>query len=100
MGRLFTVWGYIRKYKYVAATIIFLLIIGVLDENSLWVRFHRRVEIANTASFPPVSPVSEITLTFICPATIAARQQSLALPEVEIHSSTSPSFPSPITCCA
>ena len=50
MGRLFTVWGYIRKYKYVAATIIFLLIIGVLDENSLWVRFHRRVEIANMRS--------------------------------------------------
>lgn len=50
MGRLFTVWGYIRKYKYVAAAIIFLLIIGVLDENSLWVRFHRRVEIANMRS--------------------------------------------------
>lgn len=50
MGRLFTIWGYIRKYKYVAAAVIFLLIIGVLDENSLWVRFHRKAEIANLRS--------------------------------------------------
>ena len=46
MGRLLTIWGYIRRYKYVAATLIFLLILGVLDENSLWVRFHRKAEIA------------------------------------------------------
>lgn len=47
MGRLLTIWSYIRKYKYVAATLVFLLIIGVLDENSLWVRFQRKSEIAN-----------------------------------------------------
>lgn len=46
MGRLFSIWGYISRYKYVAATLVFLLILGVLDENSLWVRFQRRSEIA------------------------------------------------------
>lgn len=46
MGRLITFWGYIRKYKYVAAFLIFMLILGVLDENSLWVRYGRRAEIA------------------------------------------------------
>lgn len=47
MERLFTIWSYIRKYKYVAAALVFLLIIGVLDENCLWVRYGRRSEIAN-----------------------------------------------------
>ena len=47
MGRLLTIWSYIRKYKYVAAALVFLLIIGVLDENSLWVRYQRKSEIAN-----------------------------------------------------
>ena len=47
MGRLLTIWSYIRKYKYVAASLVFLLIIGVLDENSLWVRFGRKADIAN-----------------------------------------------------
>lgn len=46
MGRLITFWGYIRKYKYVAAFLIFMLILGVMDENSLWVRHGRRAEIA------------------------------------------------------
>lgn len=47
MGRLFTLWGYIRRYKYVVAIVIFLLILGALDENSLWVRYQRQVEIGN-----------------------------------------------------
>lgn len=47
MGRLLTLWGYIRRYKYLVALVIFLLILGVLDENSLWVRYQRQVEIDN-----------------------------------------------------
>lgn len=47
MGRLFTLWSYIRRYKSVVAILIFLLIVGVLDENSLWVRYERLVEIGN-----------------------------------------------------
>ena len=47
MGKLLTFWWYIRRYKYVVALLIFLLILGVLDENSLWVRYQRRVEISN-----------------------------------------------------
>ena len=47
MGRLITFWNYIRRYKYWAALLIFLLILGVLDENSLWSRYERRMEINN-----------------------------------------------------
>lgn len=47
MGKLFTFWCYIRRYKYVVAFLIFMLILGVVDENSLWVRYQRRVEIGN-----------------------------------------------------
>lgn len=44
MGRLITIWNYIRRYKYLAAIFIFLLIIGILDENSLYTRYQRRLE--------------------------------------------------------
>ena len=47
MGRLFTFWNYIRRHKYLVAILIFLLIVGVVDENSLWVRYDRQVEIGN-----------------------------------------------------
>lgn len=47
MSRLLTVWNYIRRYKYLVAVVVFLLIIGVLDENSLYTRYQRRVEIGN-----------------------------------------------------
>ncbi len=47
MGRLVTFWNYIRRYKYLTAIVIFLLIIGFLDENSLYTRYQRRLEISN-----------------------------------------------------
>ena len=47
MGRLLTFWNFVRRYKYVVALLVFLLIIGVLDENSLYTRYQRRVEIGN-----------------------------------------------------
>ncbi len=47
MGRLLTFWGFIRKYKYLAAIIVFLFIVGLLDENSWYTRYHRQVEIGN-----------------------------------------------------
>ena len=47
MGRLLTLWNFVRRYKYVAAILIFLLIIGVLDENSLYTRYQRRMDISN-----------------------------------------------------
>ncbi|MCR5820566.1 MAG: septum formation initiator family protein [Bacteroidaceae bacterium] len=46
MDRLYSVWNIVRRYKYVAAILLFLLIIGVIDENSWWVRHQRRAEIA------------------------------------------------------
>lgn len=46
MGRLNSIWMFIRQHKYAFATIIFLLIIGVVDENSLYVRYQRKMEIA------------------------------------------------------
>lgn len=45
MGRLYGIWNFIRQHKYAFAVLIFLLIIGALDENSLYVRYQRRLEI-------------------------------------------------------
>lgn len=46
MGRLNSIWNFIRAHKYAFAVLIFLLIIGVLDENSLYVRYQRQLEIS------------------------------------------------------
>lgn len=45
MEKLLNVWGYIRKHKYMITLGTFLLIIGVLDENSLIQRASHRAEI-------------------------------------------------------
>ena len=50
MGRFITCWNYIRRYKYLAAILVFLLIIGCRDENSLYTRYQRNVEIGTLKS--------------------------------------------------
>lgn len=45
MEKLLNVWTYIRKHKYMITLGTFLLIIGVLDENSLIQRASHRAEI-------------------------------------------------------
>ena len=51
MGRLLSFWNrYIRRYKYAVAFVLFFLVIGVFDENSLLVRYHRRMDISNLKS--------------------------------------------------
>ena len=48
MGHLLTFWNrYVRRYKYAVAFLVFMVIIGVVDENSLLVRYQRRVDIGN-----------------------------------------------------
>lgn len=47
MGKLSTVWNYIRRHKYGIVIVFFILLMGFLDENSLWERYHHRVELNN-----------------------------------------------------
>ena len=47
MEHFFTFWNFIRRHKYAVAIVIFLFIIGLFDENSLYSRYQRRVEIGN-----------------------------------------------------
>ncbi|MBQ9285831.1 MAG: septum formation initiator family protein [Bacteroidaceae bacterium] len=48
MGHLFNFWNrYIRRYKYAVAFLVFMIIIGLVDENSLLVRYERRMDISN-----------------------------------------------------
>ena len=47
MERLLTCWNFLRRYKYHVAIFVFLLIIGVLDENRLYTQYQRHVEIGN-----------------------------------------------------
>ena len=45
MSKLLEAWNFIRRYKYAITIGVFLLIIGVLDENSLIRRISHRREI-------------------------------------------------------
>ncbi|NCC09123.1 MAG: septum formation initiator family protein [Bacteroidia bacterium] len=45
MGKLITIWNFIRRYKYLITIGIFSVIIGFLDENSLYRRFRYAHEI-------------------------------------------------------
>ena len=47
MSKLKTLWQFLHRHKYILATIIFLLIIGVLDENNLIKRAMHRHEITS-----------------------------------------------------
>lgn len=38
-NRLIQIWNCIRRYKYLFVTGVFILVIGVLDENSFWNRY-------------------------------------------------------------
>ena len=46
MGKLITIWDFIRKHKYVITIGVFAVIIGFLDENSLYRRFKYEREIS------------------------------------------------------
>ena len=46
MGRLSTLWNIVRRHKYGFVIGIFILLMGFVDENSLWRRYHHRAELA------------------------------------------------------
>ena len=50
MGKLLTIWSFFRRHKYWVVTIAFIVIIGVLDENSLMRRAMHKYEIAELKS--------------------------------------------------
>lgn len=46
MSKLLTIWNYIRRHKYMITVLIFIVVIGFLDENSLIQRVKHRNEIS------------------------------------------------------
>lgn len=46
MSKLLTIWNYIRRHKYLITVLIFIVVIGFLDENSLVQRIKHRNEIS------------------------------------------------------
>ena len=50
MSRLLTFWNYIRHHKYLITILIFLVVIGFLDENNLIRRVQHRREISTLKS--------------------------------------------------
>ena len=42
MSKLLTIWNYIRRHKYMITVLIFIVVIGFLDENSLIQRVKHR----------------------------------------------------------
>ena len=45
-SKLLTIWNYIRRHKYMITVLIFIVVIGFLDENSLIQRVKHRSEIS------------------------------------------------------
>lgn len=45
MGKVVTIWNYLCRHKYMVVTVIFLVIIGFVDENSLIRRAKYKYEI-------------------------------------------------------
>lgn len=45
MGKLLTIWNFIRRHKYIITICIFVIIIGFLDENSMLRRIQYAREI-------------------------------------------------------
>ncbi|WP_024994059.1 FtsB family cell division protein [Phocaeicola paurosaccharolyticus] len=50
VNRLLKVWNYIRKHKYMFTFVVFIIIIGFIDENSLVRRVQHQREIINLNS--------------------------------------------------
>lgn len=50
MSKLLTLWNYIRRHKYLITVLVFLVVIGFLDENSLIQRVRHRNEISTLNS--------------------------------------------------
>ena len=50
MSKLLTIWNYIRHHKYMITLLVFLVVIGFLDENSLIQRAKHRNEISTLNS--------------------------------------------------
>ena len=46
MGKLISIWSFIRRRKYLITVVAFAVIIGFLDENSLVLRFGYEREIS------------------------------------------------------
>lgn len=47
MSKLLTIWNYIRRHKYMITVLIFMVVVGFLDENSLIQRIKHRSEISS-----------------------------------------------------
>ncbi|MBO5182005.1 MAG: septum formation initiator family protein [Paraprevotella sp.] len=45
MGKLNSMWNMIRRYKYLFVVTVFVLLVGVLDENSFWNRYRHQATI-------------------------------------------------------
>lgn len=46
MSTIHSVWGFIRRYKYLVVIAFFAVMVGFADENSYWNRHLRKQEIA------------------------------------------------------
>lgn len=46
MGELHTAWSYVSRHKIAVAVILLVLMVGFIDDNSLWQRRYRQKHIA------------------------------------------------------
>ncbi len=50
MDKLSTIWNFIRRYKYGFVLCVFILLIGVVGEYSLWQRYKYKTELRHLRS--------------------------------------------------
>lgn len=50
MGKLNSLWKMFRRHKYGFVIALFVLLMGVVDENSLWSRYRHQAELAELRS--------------------------------------------------
>lgn len=50
MGKLSTVWNYLSRHKYGFVVLLFVILVGFVDENSLWNRYQHRAELRELRS--------------------------------------------------
>lgn len=44
MSKLVSIWSFVRRHKYLITLLVFAVLVGLVDENSLWRRWEYSLE--------------------------------------------------------
>ena len=70
MGKLNSLWNMFRRHKYGFVIALFVLLMGVVDENSLWSRYQHQAELAELLDLQASASRKETAVTRLRPSAI------------------------------